>query len=281
MTVKIIGITSSGLEPADAQKYGLTIVPLRVNFGTETLRDGVDISKDEFLRRLAASRIFPTTSQPPAGDFLTLYQQFRAKGHDVLCVVVSNKLSGTWLSANTARLQLDDEHVAVFDTLNVAAGEAMMLIEAARLADAGRTIAEILPRLEAMRDRIKLYFVLDTLEYLAKGGRVGNAQAFIGSVLQMKPILEIRNGLVEGAERIRTKAKARARLRTLIAESMQGKSRAQMCVLYTGTPDSAIEFAGELKRQYQLSECAIYSMSPAVSAHAGPGALGFGLFVED
>jgi DegV family protein with EDD domain len=281
MSVKIIGVTSAGLEPAEAQKYGITIVPLRVNFGMETLRDGVDISKDEFLRRLAASRSFPTTSQPPAGDFLTLYQQFRAEGHDILCVVVSNKLSGTWLSASTAKQQLDDEHVTVFDTLNVAAGEAMMLIEAANLANAGRTIAEILPRLEVMRDRMKLYFVLDTLEYLAKGGRVGNAQAFIGSVLQMKPILEIRNGLVEGAERIRTKTKAQARLRTLIAESMAGKSKAQMCVLYTGQPDSAIEFANELKQQYHLSDCAVYSMSPAVSAHTGPGALGFGLFVED
>ncbi|HZY42037.1 MAG TPA: DegV family protein [Anaerolineae bacterium] len=280
MAVKIIGVTSSGLEPADAQKYGITIVPLRVNFGMETLRDGVDISKDEFLRRLAASKIFPTTSQPPAGDFLTLYQQFRAEGHDVLCVVVSNKLSGTWLSANTAKQQLDDDHVMVFDTLNVAAGEAMMLIEAARLANTGQTIAEILPRLEVMRDGMKLYFVLDTLEYLAKGGRVGNAQAFIGSVLKMKPILEIRNGLVEGAERIRTRAKAQARLRTLIAESMQGKSRAQMCVLYTGLPDRASEFASELKQTYQLADCPIYAMSPAVSAHTGSGALGFGLFVE-
>ncbi len=281
MTVKIIGVTSSGLEPADAQKYGITIVPLRVNFGTETLRDGVDISKSEFLKRLAASKIFPTTSQPPAGDFLTLYQQFRAEGHEVLCVVLSNKLSGTWLSANAAKQQLGDDHIAVFDTFNVAAGEAMMLIEAAKMAQAGKSIAEILPRLETMRDRTKLYFVLDTLDYLAKGGRVGNAQAFIGSVLQMKPILEIRNGLVEGAERIRTKAKAQARLRTLVAEFTRGKSKAQMCVLYTGQPDSAIEFANELKQQYHLADCPIYSMSPAVSAHTGPGALGFGLFAED
>lgn len=281
MSVKIIGITSSGLEPADAQKYGITIVPLRVNFGTETLRDGVDISKDEFLRRLAASKLFPTTSQPPAGDFLQLYQQFRAEGHEVLCVVLSNKLSGSWLSANTARLQLNDDHVAVFDTLNISAGEALILIEAAKLANAGETIAEILPRLEVMRDGMKLYFVLDTLEYLAKGGRVGNAQAFLGSMLQMKPILEIRNGLIEGAERVRTKAKARARLRALIAEAMRGKSKAQLSVLYTGLPDSAIEFAGELKQTYQLADCPIYAMSPAVSAHTGPGALGFGLFVED
>lgn len=281
MSVKIIGVTSSGLEPADAQKYGLTLVSLRVNFGRETLRDGVDISKDEFLTRLVASKLFPTTSQPPVGDFLQLYQQFRAEGHDVLCVVLSNKLSGAWLSANTARLQLGDNHVAVFDTLNIAAGEALILIEAARLANAGKTIAEILPRLAAMRDGMKLYFVLDTLEYLAKGGRVGNAQAFTGAVRHGPPILEIRNGLVEGTEHCHTRAEAQARLRALIAEAMQGKSRAQLSVWYTGHPDRAIEFARELAQTYPLADCLIYAMSPAMSAHTGPDALGFGLFAED
>ena len=278
--VKIIGITSSGLEPDDAQRYGITIVPLRVNFGDETLRDGVDISKDGFLKRLAASKIFPTTSQPPAGEFLELYQQYRAEGHDVLCVVLSNKLSGTWLSAHTARQQLGDEHVAVFDTLNIAAGEATQLIEAARMAQAGKSVDEIVKRIDAMRDHVRLYFVLDTLEYLAKGGRVGNAQAFIGSVLQMKPILEIRNGLVEGAERIRTRSKAHARLRAIVAEAMHGKTKAQMSVMYTAHKDRALDLADELKRIYHLAECPVYAMSPAVSAHTGPGALGVAFFVE-
>jgi len=278
--VKVIGISSSGLEPDDAQRYGITIVPLRVNFGDETLRDGVDISKEVFLQRLAASKVFPTTSQPPAGDFLELYRQFRAGGHDVLCVVLSNKLSGTWLSANTAKQQLGDEHVAVFDTLNVAAGEAIQLIEAARLAQAGKSVDEIVKRLDAMCDQVRLYFVLDTLEYLAKGGRVGNAQAFIGTVLQMKPILEIKNGLVEGAERVRTRSKAHARLRTIVDEAMRGKTKAQMSVVYTGIKDMALEFADELKRKYHLAECPIYLISPAVSAHAGPGALGIAFFVE-
>lgn len=281
MSVKIIGITSAGLESADAQKYGITIVPLRVNFGTETLRDGVDISNEEFLERLAASKLFPTTSQPPVGDFLPLYQQFRAEGHEVLCVVLSNKLSGTWLSANAARLQLNDDHVAVFDTLSVSAGEALILVEAARLANAGKTLAEILSRLEAMRDQVKMCFVVDTLEYLAKGGRVGNAQAFLGAMLQMKPILEIRNGLVEGAERVRTKAKAQARLRTLIAEAVQGKTRTQICVMHTRLLDNAIELADELKQTYQLADCPIYPVSAGIAAHTGPGALGFALFAED
>jgi DegV family protein with EDD domain len=278
--VKVIGISSSGLEPDDAQRYGITIVPLRVNFGDETLRDGVDISKEAFLQRLVASKVFPTTSQPPAGDFLTLYNQFRAEGHDVLCVVLSNKLSGTWLSAHTAKQQRGDEHIAVFDTLNVAASEAIQLIEAARMAQAGKSADEIVKRLDAIRDQVRLYFVLDTLEYLAKGGRVGNAQAFIGTVLQMKPILEIKNGLVEGAERVRTRSKAHARLRTIVDEAMRSKTKAQMSVVYTGIKDMAFEFADELKRKYHLAECPVYLISPAVSAHAGPGALGVAFFIE-
>lgn len=281
MAVKIIGITSSGVEPADAEQYGITLVPLRVNFGTETLRDGVDISKEQFLQRLTASKIFPTTSQPPAGDFLELYKRFRAEGHDVLSVVLSNKLSGTWLSAHTAKQQLEDDHVAVFDTLNVAAGEALQLLEAARLAQAGKSAAEIVQRLEVMRDHVQLYFVLDTLEYLAKGGRVGNAQAFIGTLLQMKPVLEIKHGLVEGAERVRTTAKARARLRHIVDEAMHGKHRAQMSVMYTGVKDLAEELAADLKKKYHLAECPVYLISPAVSAHAGPGALGVAFYIED
>ncbi len=280
MSVKVIGVTSSGLDPEDAQQLGITIVPLRVNFGNETLRDGVDISKEAFLQRLAASKIFPTTSQPPAGDFLELYEKFRAEGHDVLCVVLSYKLSGTWLSANTAKQQLGDEHVVVFDTLNVAAGEAILLIEAAEMAQAGKSMAEIVARLDAMRDRVRLYFVLDTLEYLAKGGRVGNAQAFIGSLLQMKPILEIRNGLVEGAERVRTTTKAHARLCAIVDEAMQGKSKAQMKVMYSVIKNRAAQLADELKQKYHLDECSIHTISPAVSAHAGPGALGVAFYIE-
>jgi DegV family protein with EDD domain len=209
-----------------------------------------------------------------------LYKQFRAEGHDVLCVVLSNKLSGTWLSAHTAKQQLGDEHVAVFDTLNVAAGEAIQLIEAAHLAQAGHSVEEIVKRLDAIRDQVRLYFVLDTLEYLAKGGRVGNAQAFIGTVLQMKPILEIKHGLVEGAERVRTRSKAHARLRAIVDEAVRGKSKVQMSVMYTGIKDLAFEVADELKRKYHLAECPVYLISPAVSAHAGPGALGIAFFTE-
>ncbi len=280
MAVKIVGDTSSCISPEMAQQLDLTIVPLRVNFGTETLRDGEDISPTEFLDRLAKSKLFPTTSQPPAGDFLEVFKKLRAAGHDVLCVLLSNKLSGTVMSANTAKEQLNDEHVHIFDTLNVAAGDSILLLEAARMAQAGKSVDEIIQRLEFMRDKVHLYFVVDTLEYLAKGGRVGNAQAFIGSLLQMKPILKVENGLVEGAERIRTTSKAQARLREIVAEGIAGRSSVQVIVLYTSITDTAQALADEIQTKYHLPEVHVQTISPVVAAHVGPRALGVAFYAE-
>ena len=280
MAVKVVGATSTGVSTEVARQLDLTIVPLQVNFGIETLRDGVDISPEAFLDRLAASKQFPTTSQPPAGDFLEVFKRLRAAGHDVLCVLLSSKLSGTVMSANTAKEQLQDEHVHVFDTLNVSVPEAIMVTEAARMAQAGKGVPEIVQRLEFMRDRVHLYFVVNTLEYLAKGGRVSNAQAFLGTVLQMKPILKVENGLVEGAERIRTTSKAHARLRHIVAEGIHNKSNVQVAVMYTKIADKAQKLADELCTAYHLSEVPVYTVSPAVSAHTGPGALGVVFYAE-
>ena len=280
MTVKIVGATSSGISPEVAQQLDLNIVPLRVNFGSDILRDSVDISPEAFLDRLAASKQFPTTSQPPVGDFVTVFQKIRAAGDAALAVLLSNKLSGTVMSANAAKEQLQDEQVHVFDTRNVSVGEAILVTEAARLAQAGQSVTEIVQRLEFMRDKVRLYFVVDTLEYLAKGGRVSNAQAFIGTVLQMKPILKVENGLVEGAERIRTTSKAHTRLRHIVEEGIHGKSNVQVAVMYTTIKDRAQKLAEQIRTAYHLPEVPVYAISPAVSAHTGPGALGVAFYAE-
>ena len=280
--VKIVGASTSGISPETARQLDITVLPLRVLFGTETLRDGVDISNEAFIDRLVKSKEFPTTSQPPAGDFLEVYKALRGAGHEVLCVLLSNKLSGTIVSANTAWVEMNhDRGIAIFDTLNVAAGEAIQVVEAARMAQAGSTLAEIVRRLEAMRDQVHLLFVLDTLEYLAKGGRIGNVQAFIGTMLQMKPLLEIKEGVIEGAAKVRTKAKAQAHLREIIDEAMRGKSKAQMSVIHTRNKAEANALADELRRKYHLAECPVYPVSPVVAAHAGPGALGVAYYIEE
>jgi DegV family protein with EDD domain len=280
MSVKIIADSSGAISPELAAQLDITIIPLRVNFGLETLRDYIDISPSAFLERLAHSKQFPTTSQPPAGDFVEAFKKPRAEGRDVLCVLLSNKLSGTVMSATAAKQQLNDEHVMVFDTLNVASGASIMVLEAARLAQQGYSVTEIVARLTIMRDKVQLYFVVDTLEYLAKGGRVSNAQAFIGSVLQMKPILKVENGLVEGAERIRTISKAHKRLREIVAAGIQGKTNAQAIVMYTSIRDKAQQLTDEIRAAYQLPDVPIQAISPVVSAHTGPRALGVAFYAE-
>lgn len=280
MAVKIVSDTVNGIPAEIAQQLEIINVPLRVNFGTETLRDCVDISPEAFLDRLATSKQFPTTSQPPAGDFLEVFQKLRAAGHDVLCILLSQKLSGTVMSANTAKEQLQDEQVQVFDTFSVAAGEAILVMEAARLAQAGQSLTQIMQSLEAMRDKVHLYFVVDTLEYLAKGGRLSTAQAFIGTVLQMKPILKVEHGQIEGAERIRTTSKAHARLRHIVAEGIRGKTRVQVAVIYTTIKDQAQKLADEIRTEYHLPHVPVHTISPVVSAHTGPRALGVAFYAE-
>jgi DegV family protein with EDD domain len=280
--IKVVAATTAGLSVDEVKSLDIAMISQRVNFGLETLRDGIDISNEVFMQRLVSSKQFPTTSQPPAGEFLQAFKNIRAAGHEALAVLVSNKLSGTVSSASTAKAELgNDPGITVFDTLNVAAGEGLQVLEAARMGQAGASLAEIITKLEAMRDGMHLYFVLDTLEYLAKGGRIGNAQKLIGSMLQMKPILEVRDGQVEAAERIRTKSKAQARLREIVDQAVRGKSKVHLAVVYTQIAHEAKQLASELKEKYHLAECQAYHMSPAVGTHAGPGALGVGFYVED
>jgi len=154
------------------------------------------------------------------------------------------------------------------------------VLEAARMVKNGKSTAEIVARLDKMIAGIHLDFVLDTLEYLAKGGRIGGAQAFVGTLLQMKPILTIKDGRVEPLERVRTKAKATARLREIVDAAVRGKRKAYLGVTHTGLPAEAEALAQEFRSAYRLDECLVIEMPPAVAAHAGPGALGAAYYVE-
>jgi DegV family protein with EDD domain len=279
--IKVVAVTSSGVTVDECKKHDIAMIPQRVNFGMESLRDGIDITNEVFLQRLASSKDFPKTSQPPAGDFVEVFKKLRADGHDVLAVLVSSKLSGTVSSATAAKSELqDDPRIAIFDTLSVAGGEGLMALEAARLAEAGQSLADILKKLESMRDHMHMYIVFNTLEYLAKGGRIGGAQKLIGSMLNMKPILTLKHGAIEPHERIRTQKKALARLREIVDHAIRGKANVQVAVMYTEITFEATQMANELKEHYHLSECNAYHMSPAVGAHAGPDAMGIAYYIE-
>ncbi|MGH2593137.1 MAG: DegV family protein [Anaerolineae bacterium] len=279
--IKIVSDTASGLTREVAAQHGIQLISQRVMFGTETLRDGVDITNDVFLQRLKMSKEFPTTSQPPVGDYVDAFKPHLDAGHEVLCLTVSSLLSGTYNSAETAKKNLGSDKITLVDTKNVATGQALMVLEAARTVKEGKSVPEIVAHLEPMVAGMHLDFVLDTLEYLAKGGRIGGAQAFVGTLLQMKPILTIQHGRIEPLERVRTKTKAVARLREIADAAVKGKRTAQMGLMHSDLAVQAEALAQEFRATYNLNECLVVEMPPAVAAHAGPGALGVAYYVEN
>jgi DegV family protein with EDD domain len=282
--IKIVSDTTTGLSHAAAARYGIDLVSQVVMFGSETLRDGIDISNEVFLQRLKTSKDFPTTSQPPVGDFVQVFQKHLDAGHEVLCITISALLSGTYNSAEQARAQFGEQasRITLVDSKNVANAEALMVLEAARLVKEGKSIPDILPRLDKMVAGTNLDFVLDTLEYLVKGGRASSLQGFFGTLLQMKPVLTIRNGTgrIEALERVRTRTKAHARLRAIVDEAVSGKSKVHLSVTHTGLPSDAEMLAQEFRGKYRLNDCPVIEMPPAVAAHAGPGALGAAYFID-
>ena len=281
--LKIISDTTTGLTKEVAAQHGVDLISQVVMFGSETLRDGIDITNEVFLQRLKASKAFPTTSQPPVGDFLDVFKPLLDAGHEILCITVSSHLSGTYNSAETAKKELGSDMITLVDSKTVAAAEALLVLEAARMAREGKRVTEIVERLNALIPRTNLDFVLDTLEYLVKGGRANRIQGIIGTILQMKPVLSIRDGTgqIEALERIRTRSKALARLRGIVDEALQGKSKFQLAVTHTGLREEAVALAQEFRYKYSLGDCMVIEMPPAVAAHAGPGALGAAYIVED
>lgn len=282
--IKIVTDTTTGLDKKIAAKYDITVIAQQVIFGDETLRDGIDMSNESFLERLETSAVYPTTSQPPVGDFVETFQGILDAGDDVLCITVSGELSGTYNAAQTAKEQLDSDmasRITLIDSRHVAGSFAIMVLEAARMAQAGKSLEEIVAHVTSMIDKVQMDIVLNTLEYLVKGGRVSSAAGFIGKVLQMKPILTVHDGKIEARERVRTRNKAVARLRAILDDAVNGHSKIQIGVSHTGLPEEAHAMADEFCELYGLDDCLVLDIPPAVAAHTGPGALAVAYYVEN
>jgi DegV family protein with EDD domain len=278
--IKIVTDSGSGITPEVARQFGVTVVPLYVHFGTQTFREGVDLELDEFLSRLKSAPQLPTTSQPSAGDFMEVYKPLIADGSEVISIHLSSKLSGTVASANTACEMLPGAGIHVVDSQFISATQLTMVLEAARMANAGRSVQAILDRLKQIIAGAHIYFVVDTLEYLQKGGRLGKAQALLGTALQMKPILALEEGVVEAKERIRTKSKAVARLRELAVHETAGCSRVYLGILHAAAPDEAQQLEADLLSRLKPFEITMGQVGPVIATHTGPGVVGVAFYAE-
>jgi DegV family protein with EDD domain len=271
--VAIVTDSASDLPPEVADAAGITVVPLVVSFGAETFRPNVNLTTDEFWARMTAPDApFPTTAAASPGDFGQAYQAAFDGGADaVVCVTVSGDLSGTLKSAQIGAQALPDREIHVVDSRSASAGHGMLAQLGSELAAQGRTGAEIAAIMEETKRRVDLYVTLDTLEYLKRGGRISGARAAMGTMLSIKPIITVRDGIVENAERVRTRAKARARcLELLTARPME-----RATILHTTQADIE-EFRDRFLERCGLPSERVQTMTvgPSVGPHLGPGCVG-------
>ena len=274
MTHTIAIVTDSTADlPAEVQRQlEITVVPLNIHFGQETWRDGIDLTPDEFMARLATSEKLPTTSHPAASVFEDAFRGLAASHDGIVCVLSSSKLSGTVQSARlAAEAVADTVPVEMVDSLNVSYGLACQAVRAAQLADQARPLAEIAATLTAEIDQYHLVFFVETLEHLRRGGRIGKAAQLLGSLLQLKPLLRVEEGQVVPFERTRTRSKAIAAL-TAFARDLNDIEEA--AVLYNSTPDEARDLAALVAGIAGRETVPVVQIGPVISTHVGPGVLG-------
>ena len=253
----------------------ISVVPLTLNFDGQSLLDGVDIRPDEFYRRLRSVTTHPTTSQPSPGRFAAVYKSLLADHDSVVSVHISQKLSGTYESARLAAAMIDAKRVRVIDSELVSMSLGLITLAASALAASGKDADAIEAKVLGMRSSIQTYFSVATLEFLRRGGRIGRASALLGSVLQVKPVLCIRDGLVTPLERVRTFERALNRVVELTREVDRGHG---VCVI-VGHADAEADAQRIGRELDSIAETLmIQPLGPVVGAHAGPGVVGVGCY---
>lgn len=256
------------------EQYPLWEVPLVLIFGEETLEDRVDIQPSEFYDRLETDPIHPTTSQVTPASFQKIFGQLLDEGYDILAVLISPKLSGTVESANQVKGEYPDAAIEVFNSESIVMGLGWQALMAARAAKEGASLAECKEVVEKAKPMTGVMFAVDTLEYLHRGGRIGGGAKFLGTALNFKPILEIREGAVESVERVRTRKKSLARVARLIEERIDGRKPLHLAALNANAEEDARWLLDVGCAHLNPDEKMYTDVSPVIGTHVGPGVVG-------
>jgi DegV family protein with EDD domain len=272
---------STGYIPKDLiEQYEIPVAPLVVIWGEETLRDDIDIKPVEFYNRLKTAKVMPSTSQPPIPDFEKIFKRLHDDGFGILAILISNHLSGTIASAEQAKKNLPDATIEIFDSQSTAMAMGFQVLAAARTATEGGSLSECLAAATKAHQNSGILFAVDTLEFLHRGGRIGGASRYLGTALQLKPLLTLEEGKIEALERVRTKKKAHARLSDIVVERLSGKSNIRLATLHANAADDANVLLEKTSSRLDVVEKVYSEVSPVIGTHVGPGTVGLA-YVHD
>jgi DegV family protein with EDD domain len=277
--VHIISDTTACIPQDVINQYKIPLVPQIVNFGNESFREGIDIDYPEFLQKLKTSREMPKTAAPPIEMFTDLFTQYAADSKPILCIHPSSDVSGTVRSATVAAQDFPNLDIRIFDTRSVAGPLGVMVGLAAQWSAEGKSADEIIQHLDIMKSKARIFFTVETLDFLAKGGRIGGASALIGTLLQIKPILTFKEGHVDQYDRERTHKRAIQHLKRLVIEQTDRSGQGYPTVFHADVESEATEIAQELAAELNISSIPVFNMPPAIVSHVGPHTIGVGFFV--
>lgn len=273
--IRIVTDSTCEAPPEVLHHPAVTVVPLSVVFGQEALRDGIEITREQFWARLPASNPLPTTSQAVPSDFLGYFEDFTAAGDEVITIVLSAKLSGTYSSAIIAYESKPGWPIDVIDSTSISIGLGLMVQEAVAMVDAGATRAEIVARLLAMRAHVHIVFILETLEYLQRGGRIGKAQAFVGTLLKFKPLLGIVDGEVVPLARVRSRTKALESAQEILLKNVPDRgAKVRLALTHAVAPEETWALAAKMSKAFDSQNFFVAELGPVIGVHVGPGTIG-------
>jgi DegV family protein with EDD domain len=271
--IAIVTDSSAYLPKAIVAQYPIFVIPMTLNWDGKNYRDGVDIQADEFYSRLKTSTSIPTTSQVPVYDYQKLYERLLADGYEILTLPISSGISGTYQSAIQARQQFPNASIEVVDTKLVSMALGFQVLAAARASAGGASLQECLAVALAAYQKIGVYFTVDTLKYLHQGGRIGGAKRLIGTAINIKPILEIRDGKIELVSSVISQRKAIEKMVCLVEQGIGGRTPVRISVFHAGVKNQAETLQARLIQQFNAVEGIMSEVSPVVGSHTGPGTI--------
>ncbi|MBU8905366.1 DegV family protein [Desertibacillus haloalkaliphilus] len=277
---KVKIVTDSTLDISDEilRQYNIEVVSLSVNIEGESFLDRVEITPSQFLEKLKQSKELPKTSQPAVGKFVDVYNRLGADGSEVLSIHMTEGMSGTVASAKSAA-EMADAKVTVVDSRFISLALSFQVIEAAKMAEQGKSVNEIVEKLDKVREATSLYLMVDTLEYLAKGGRIGRGKALLGSILNVKPIASLADGVYTPVTKVRTYNKMITYFRNMFEKETEGRTVKAIGIVHVDAYDLASRLKAELEKLTSV-EVTLSETTPVISTHTGPGALALMYYSE-